>query len=157
MGGFPKWLSDKEFACQCRTHGRCCLDPWDRKISWRSKCQPTPIFSSEKFHGPWSLVGYRPNPRWGCKRTGHNLVTKQHHRAGMGLRGQVWHPSVLPSQSLLLRERTDEDTEKRAHFRNDPSPLTGWLTTSWTNHSCNRHSLPWKSSEVRGRHVGLAD
>ena len=27
-----------------------------------------------KSHGQWSLVGYSP---WGCKKVGHDLVTKQ--------------------------------------------------------------------------------
>ena len=35
-----------------------------RKIPWRSKWQPTPVFSSGKSHGQRSLAGYGP---WGCK------------------------------------------------------------------------------------------
>ena len=31
--GLPWWLSDKEFACQCR---RCRSNPWVRKSLWRS-------------------------------------------------------------------------------------------------------------------------
>ena len=31
----PRWLSDKESACQCRSHRRCKFDPWVRKIPWR--------------------------------------------------------------------------------------------------------------------------
>ena len=34
---FPKWLSSKEYACQCR---RCGFDPWVGKITWRRKRQP---------------------------------------------------------------------------------------------------------------------
>ena len=26
--GLPRWLSDKEFTCQCRRHKRLRLDPW---------------------------------------------------------------------------------------------------------------------------------
>ena len=37
----PRWLSGKESACQCRRHG---FDPWVRKILWRRKWQPTPVF-----------------------------------------------------------------------------------------------------------------
>ena len=29
-GGLPRWLSGKEYACQCRRHR---FDPWVRKIS----------------------------------------------------------------------------------------------------------------------------
>ena len=38
--------------------------PWARKIPWRRKWQPTPVFCLEKSHGQRSLVGYSP---WGHK------------------------------------------------------------------------------------------
>ena len=44
------------------------------EIPWRRKRQPTPVFLPGKFHGLRSLEGYSS---WGCKRVGHNLVTKQ--------------------------------------------------------------------------------
>ena len=37
----PRWLSGKESASQCRS---CRLDPWVRKMPWRRKWQPTPVF-----------------------------------------------------------------------------------------------------------------
>ena len=43
-----------------------------RKIPWRRKWQPTPIFLPGEFHRQRSLAGYCP---WG-----RNLVTKPHHR-----------------------------------------------------------------------------
>ena len=42
------------------------FNPWVRKISWRSKWQPTPVFLPGKSHGRRSLVGYCP---WGCKES----------------------------------------------------------------------------------------
>ena len=36
------------------------LDPRVRKITWRRKCQPTPVPLPRKFHGWRSLVGYSP-------------------------------------------------------------------------------------------------
>ena len=36
--------------------------PWIRKIPWRRKWQPTPVFLPEKFHGQRSLAGSIP---WG--------------------------------------------------------------------------------------------
>ena len=45
-----------------------------RKIPWRRKWQPTPVFLPGKFHGQRSLVGYSS---WGPKGIGHNLATKQ--------------------------------------------------------------------------------
>ena len=40
------------------------LNPWGRRIPWRRKWQPTPVFLPGKFHGWGSLVDYSP---WGCK------------------------------------------------------------------------------------------
>ena len=36
------------------------LDPWVRKISWRRKWQPTPVFLPGESHGQKSLVGCSP-------------------------------------------------------------------------------------------------
>ena len=51
---------------------RCGFDSWVRKILWRRKWQPTPIFLPGKSHGQRSLLGYSP---WGYKRVGHDLAT----------------------------------------------------------------------------------
>ena len=59
--GLPRWLSGKESACQCR---RCGFSAWVRKILWRRKWQPTPVFLPEEYHGQGSLMGYSP---WGCR------------------------------------------------------------------------------------------
>ena len=40
------------------------FDLWVRKIPWRRKRQPTPVFMPGKFHGWKSLAGYSP---WGHK------------------------------------------------------------------------------------------
>ena len=45
-----------------------------RKILWRRRWQPTPVFLPGKSHGQSSLVGYSP---WGPKWIGRDLVTKQ--------------------------------------------------------------------------------
>ena len=42
MLGLPKWLSDKESACQCRRCKRCRFDPWIGKIS-QEKEMATPF------------------------------------------------------------------------------------------------------------------
>ena len=42
---------------QCR---RCRFDPWVRKIPWRRKWQPTPVFLPGKSHGQRSLAGCSP-------------------------------------------------------------------------------------------------
>ena len=40
------------------------FDSWVRKIPWRRKWQPSPVFLHGKFHGQRSLEGYSP---WHCK------------------------------------------------------------------------------------------
>ena len=61
--GLPRWLSGKESPCQSR---RCRFDPWVRKISWRRKWQPTPVFLPGESPGQRSLAGYSP---WGHKES----------------------------------------------------------------------------------------
>ena len=71
----PTWCTGKEPACQCRRHKRLGFDPWVRKIPWRRKWQPTPVFLPGKSHGQRSLEGYIP---WGHKEsdtTEHACVT----------------------------------------------------------------------------------
>ena len=53
----PRWLSSKEYACQCR---RCKFDPWVRKMLWSRIWQPAPVFLPGKFHGQRRLAGYSP-------------------------------------------------------------------------------------------------
>ena len=42
--GFSDGKRGKESTCQCRRHERLGLDPWVRKICWKRKRQPTPVF-----------------------------------------------------------------------------------------------------------------
>ena len=49
------------------------FDLWVRKISWRSKWKPTPVFLPGKSHGQRSLVGCSS---WGCKRVRPDEVTE---------------------------------------------------------------------------------
>ena len=60
---------------QCR---RCRFDSWVRKILWRRKWQPTPIFLPGKYHGQRILAGYHP---WGPKRVKDDLATQQQEKA----------------------------------------------------------------------------
>ena len=56
ISGFPTWLSGKE-SCLCRRRE---FHPCVRKIPWRRKWQPTPVFLLGKPHGQRSLAGYSP-------------------------------------------------------------------------------------------------
>jgi len=59
----PRWHSARESTCQCRRLG---FDPWIRKIPWKRKWQPIPVFLPGKSHGQRSLAGYSP---WDCKES----------------------------------------------------------------------------------------
>ena len=59
----PRWLSSKESACQCSSHGKCGFDPWVGKIPWRRAWQPTPVLVPGESHGQRSLVGFGPRGR----------------------------------------------------------------------------------------------
>ena len=56
-------VKKKKSSCQYKRHR---FDPWVRKIPWKRKWQPTPIFFPEKSHGQRSLMCYSP---WGCKES----------------------------------------------------------------------------------------
>ena len=64
--GLLRWCSGKESTCQCRRLKRFGFNPCVRKIRWRKKWQPTPVFLPKKFHGLRSLAGYS---RWGRKES----------------------------------------------------------------------------------------
>ena len=64
--GFPGASVEKESACQWRRHRRCGSDPWVRKIPWKKKWLPTPVFFSGTSHGQRGLAGYSP---WGHKES----------------------------------------------------------------------------------------
>ena len=53
--GLPRWFSGKESACQCR----CQFDLWVRKIPWRRRWHPTPVFLPGESQGQGSLVDCR--------------------------------------------------------------------------------------------------
>ena len=59
--GLPGWLSDKESAFSAEDTGACAFNPWVRRILWRRKWEPTPLFLPGESHGQRSLTGYIPN------------------------------------------------------------------------------------------------
>ena len=61
--GFPCSSVSKKICLQCR---RPRFDSWVRKIPWRRKCHPTPVFLSEQSYGQRNLVGSSP---WGRKES----------------------------------------------------------------------------------------
>ena len=92
-GYFPDGASGKEPACQWRGHRWCRFDPCIRKIPWRRKWQPTPVFLLGKFHGQRSLGvtvhGVTKSQTqlgdWACMPMGRGGVTEPQP----GLQGNV--------------------------------------------------------------------
>ena len=56
--GFPGGASGKESTCQSRRHKRCGFNPQVRKIPWKRKWQPTPVFFPRKSmdRGAWWAI-----------------------------------------------------------------------------------------------------
>ena len=60
LGLVPDGSAGKESACSAGDTG---FDPWVRKIPWRRKWQPTPVFLPGKSHRQRSLAVYSPRGR----------------------------------------------------------------------------------------------
>ena len=56
--GFLRGSVGKESTCNAGDASRHRFDPQVRKISWRRKWQPTPIFLPGEFHRQRNLAGY---------------------------------------------------------------------------------------------------
>ena len=72
--GIPWWFRDKESTCNGGDAEDTGSNPWVRKIPWKKKWQPTPVFLPGKSHGQRSPAGYSP---WGHKRVGYNNKQQQ--------------------------------------------------------------------------------
>ena len=72
-------LNGEESACNARAREDVGsipeFDPWVRKIPWRKKWQPTPIFWPEKPHGVQSMGSQRAGHYW---VTTHTATTHTH-------------------------------------------------------------------------------
>ena len=69
--GFPGDSDGKESACN---PGDLDFDPWVKKILWRRKWQPTPVYLPGESHGQRRFVGYSP---WG-HRVRHDIANNTH-------------------------------------------------------------------------------
>ena len=73
LRGFPGDSVVKESVCQCRRLKICGFHLWVRKIPWRRKWQPTPVFLPGESHRPEEPGGLQSI---GSLRIGHYLVTE---------------------------------------------------------------------------------
>ena len=89
--GLRRWLSGKDFTCQCQRQR---FDPWVGKIPWRRKWQSTPLVLPGKSHGQANLAGYSP---WDHKEmdmteqlnTGSKITLRFKNKTGVFLDGSV--------------------------------------------------------------------
>ena len=65
LAGFPGSSDGKEPAC----HVGDGFNSWVKKIPWRRKWQPIPLFLPGVSHGQRSLTGYSPWGPWGSKES----------------------------------------------------------------------------------------
>ena len=111
--GLPWWLSGKESTCQCR---RLVFDPWVRKIPWRSKWQPIPIFLPGKPHGQRRLVGCSPQ---GCKEL--ETTEQLNNNKRQAKQRYITRASPLIGYSIYLL---------RSYAQEEASSLNSWSHTS---------------------------
>ena len=93
------------------------FNPWVRKIPWRRKWQPTPVFLPGKSHGQRSLAGYSP---WGCKRVRHDLATKHTHTQRWPSLQRLWWKTVQESER---KPKVTKPVRPRAHAPQQEKPL----------------------------------
>ena len=68
------------------------FNPWVRKILWRRKWQPTPVFLPEESHGWRSLAGYNP---WGHEKSDTSLTRKSYGSLSIFFMNvDVWAPPL---------------------------------------------------------------
>ena len=84
LKGFAGGSAIKNLPADARDAGDTGFDPWVGKIPWSKKWQPTSTLLPGKFHGPGSLVGYRP---WGCKDSDMTEHTAHTQRVEVRLSG----------------------------------------------------------------------
>ena len=69
---YPGNASGQEPTCQCRRHKRYRFCPWVRKIRWRRKGQPTPVFLPGE--PPWAVEPGGLQSMW-SHRVRHDWAT----------------------------------------------------------------------------------
>ena len=77
-------------------HKRPGFDPRVRKIPWKKKRQPTPVFLPGKFHGQRSLVGYSP---WDYEESD---ATDHAHAHDQNWEVQTVRNAIQPHKNILL-------------------------------------------------------
>ena len=94
-GDFPGGSDGKSIRLQ---RGRPKFNPWDGKMPWRRKGQPTLVFLPGKSHGQRSLAGWSP---WGHKELDMTEQLHFHFQTMMEVMKIMGPPSKDPVHALL--------------------------------------------------------
>ena len=130
---WPGGTRGKEPTYQCRRHKSHRFHPWVRKIPWRWKWLPTPVFLPGESHRQRSLAGYSP---WGQKESDRTEATDTHMEEG----AEVWKCQAHPESSLAQPkpcQQAHADTD-REHLITEQ--LLGPGTPNWLLNGSLRHT-----------------
>ena len=120
--GLPRCLISEELACQCRRCRKHGFKPWVRRIPWRGKWLPTPVFMPGKSHGQRSLVDYSS---WGRRESG---MTAPLMHQSQKLRGHsfLWEEqTVFQANPLSLTNIPHLTTNMEGRG------IRGWQKMTW--------------------------
>ena len=131
---------------------------WVRKIPWRRKWQPTPVFLPGKSHGQRSLVGYSP---WYCKMMDTTKHTHtQDHVWGVCRILHVDLPSYPKKQQVGWCGRKGTDWPGRWSL----PAINGWCELTFVtcfsglpcssagkDSPCNAEDLGWENPLEKGK------
>ena len=138
--GFPGGPGGKEPTCQCRRYKRGGFDPWVRKIPWRKKWHPTPIFLPGVSQGKRSLVGYS---LWSHKRVGHDWNDLAQTHAPRF----EWAVGFLLISGFPWRDLTSNTSAKTGWF----APPSRRLFRCWGNGGRSREGHKFEGRLEGGR------
>ena len=158
----PRWLSVKESAGQCKRCRKCSFNSYIRKIPWRRKWQPTPVFLPRKIPwtqepgGPKSIGLQRARHNWVCMKCTNRRVGAA--RGGgtpgkLNLRNSVqknWPALIKNVKSMKVRMRLDHhrlaETKKwqlNAIWHPEPGKETNKFCSLVNNSVSAWHSWVW--------------
>ena len=134
--GFPVDSAGKEPTCQSRRHNRREFNPWVRKISWRRKWQPTPVFLLGNFRGQGSLAGSSP---WDCKEldtTEHPCTHTHNQRQNQNAFYHKTHKYISNKYTIPYMHNTKSQPWKLLLWKNKPKSIISSLKFFFSNNAC---------------------
>ena len=121
--GFPDGASGKELTCQCMRHKTWGFDSWVRKIPWRRKWQPTPVFLPGEFCGQRSLVGYNPQAR---KESDVTEWLSTHQHVGPREQSVIIQQTFMSGKRFSREEAPGTPNPEWGSFSGEEAGVTFW-------------------------------